>query len=96
MKSLNVKSLSKKHLIPNCCNVIVLIRFLFLKVMHDAVCVQVNLVLILKVFNCNTIFLVVLVQSPGVMESGMGKCHTTGPVFSHPCYLPLIWLRTTL
>jgi len=34
-------------------------------------------------------------QYPGVMESGMGKCHATGPVFGHPCRLSPVWLRAT-
>jgi len=29
------------------------------------------------------------------MKSDMGKCHTTGTVFSHPCRLSLVWLRAT-
>ena len=31
-------------------------------------------------------------QSPGVMKSGMGKCQTTGPVFTYTCRLPPAWL----
>jgi len=34
-------------------------------------------------------------QSPRVMGIGMGKCRTTGPVFSHPCRLPPAWLRAS-
>jgi len=34
-------------------------------------------------------------QPPGVMESGMEKCHTTGPVSSNYCRLPPVWLRAS-
>jgi len=30
---------------------------------------------------------------PGVMESKMGKCYTTGPVSCNPSRLPSVWLR---
>jgi len=29
------------------------------------------------------------------MENGMGKCHTTGPIFSYPCRWPPAWLIAT-